>query len=141
MNNVMAKARSYNDMPITAGELAHRIVSYLQARKYEVAYSYDENKKTWCLIHARKTGKVRSVTGNRRALTVNMQTKKPRQCSIQIGTGEWGKNTIVSAIPMVVFPIIGFMNFVGSASSSKASEAELWMYIESIANKDFYKNR
>ena len=128
-------------MPISAGELAQRIVSYLQARKYEVAYSYDENKKTWCLIHARKTGKLRSVTGNRRALTVNIQTKKARQCSIQIGTGEWGKNTVVSAIPMVVFPIIGFMNFVGSASSSKASEAELWMYIESIANKDFYKNR
>jgi hypothetical protein len=41
---------------------------------------------------------------------------------------------------MVVFPIVGFMNFVGSAMSSKASESDLWLYIESLANKDFYKN-
>jgi len=136
----MAKTRKYANMPITAGELAHRIVNYLQARKYEVAYSYDENKKTWCLIHARKTGKLRTATGNRRAMTVNLTTKKARTCSITIGTGEWGKNTIVSAIPMVAFPVLGFMNFVGSATSSKASEGDLWLYIESVANKDFYKN-
>ena len=41
----MAKTKTYDNMPITAGELAHRIVNYLQARKYEVAYSYDEKKK------------------------------------------------------------------------------------------------
>jgi hypothetical protein len=74
-------------------------------------------------------------------MTVSLTTKKARQCSITIGTGEWGKNTIVSAIPMIAFPVLGFMNFVGSASSSKASEVDLWVYIESIANKDFYKNR
>lgn len=136
----MAKTRKYQNMPISAPELAHRIVNYLQARKYEVAYSYDEAKKTWCLIHARKTGKLRTVTGNRRAMTVSLTTKKARTCSITIGTGEWGKNTIVSAIPMIAFPVLGFMNFVGSASSSKASEVDLWVYIESIANKDFYKN-
>jgi hypothetical protein len=136
----MGKIRKYQNMPISAPELASRIVNYLQARKYEVAYSYDEVKKTWCLIHARKTGKLRTVTGNRRALTVSLTTKKARACSITIGTGDWGKNTIVSAIPMVVFPIVGFMNFVGSAASSKASEGDLWLYIESLANKDFYKN-
>ena len=136
----MAKTKTYDNMPITAGELAHRIVNYLQARKYEVAYSYDEIKKTWCLIHARKTGKLRTVTGNRRAMTISMTTKKSRQCKLVIGTGEWGKNTIISAIPMVAFPVLGFMNFVGSATSSKASEGDLWLYIESIANKDFYKN-
>jgi len=135
----MAKTRKYEKMPITAGELANRIVNYLQARKFEVVYSYDEKKKTWCLIHARKTGKLRTVTGNRRAMTINMTTKKARTCSITIGTGEWGKNTIVSAIPMVAFPVLGFMNFVGSATSSKATEGDLWLYIESIANKDFYK--
>ena len=74
----MAKTRKYENMPITAGELAHRIVNYLQARKYEVVYSYDEKKKTWCLIHARKTGKLRTVTGNRRAMTINMTTKKSK---------------------------------------------------------------
>lgn len=128
-------------MPITAPALAQRVVSYLQERKYEVAYSYDEKKKTWCLIQARKTGKLRSVTGNRRALNIALRTKKARQCTVSIGSGEWGKNTIISAIPMTVFPVVGFINFVNSAASSKMSEAELWLYIESIANKDFYKNR
>ena len=135
----MAKTRKYANMPISAGELAHRIVSYLQARKYEVVYSYDEKKKTWCLIHAKKASTLRKVTGNRRAMTINMTTKKARTCSITIGTGDWGKNTVVSALPMVAFPVLGFMNFVGSATSSKASEGDLWLYIESIANKDFYK--
>ncbi|MGI0058038.1 MAG: hypothetical protein ACREAK_11785 [Nitrosarchaeum sp.] len=137
----MTKTMNYENMPITAGELAHRIVNYLQARKYEVAYSYDETKKSWCLIHARKTGKLRTATGNRRALSIALTTKSSKQCRIAIGTGEWGKNTFISAIPMIVFPVLGFMNFVGSATSSKASESELWLYIESIANKDFYKNR
>jgi len=135
----MAKTRKYENMPITAGELAHRIVNYLQARKYEVVYSYDEKKKTWCLIHAKKASTLRKVTGNRRAMTINMTTKKAKTCSITIGTGDWGKNTVVSALPMVAFPVLGFMNFVGSATSSKASEGDLWLYIESIANKDFYK--
>ena len=135
----MAKTKKYDKMPITAGELCHRIVNYLQARKFEVVYSYDEKKKTWCLIHARKTGKLRTATGNRRAMTISVTTKRAKQCSITIGTGEWGKNTIVSAIPMVAFPVLGFMNFAGSAMSSKATESDLWYYIESIANKDFYK--
>jgi hypothetical protein len=137
----MAKTRKYENMPITAGELAHRIVNYLQARKYEVVYSYDEKKKTWCLIHARKAGALRTVTGNRRALTVSMRSKAKNQCAITIGSGEWGKNTILSGATMLAFPVLGFMNFVGSATSSKMSEVDLWMYIESQANKDFYKNR
>jgi len=137
----MTKIKNYENMPITAGELAHRIVSYLQVRKYDVAYSFDEIKKTWCLIHARKASKLRTATGNRRALSITLTTKSSKQCRVAIGTGDWGKNTVISAIPMVIFPFLGFMNFVGSATSSKASEVDLWLYIESIANKDFYKNR
>ena len=136
----MAKTRKYENMPITAGELAHRIVNYLQARRFEVVYSYDEKKKTWCLIHAKKASTLRKVTGNQRAMTINMTTKKARSCSITIGTGDWGKNTVVSALPMIAFPVLGFMNFVGSTTSSKATEGDLWLYIESVANKDFYKN-
>ena len=137
----MTKTKNYEGMPITAPALAQRIVSFLQEHKYEVAYSYDEAKKTWCLIQARKAGTLRSATGNRRALNIALRSKKARQCAVSIGSGEWGKNTIISAIPMVVFPIFGFMNFVNSAISSKMSESDLWLYIESIANKDFYKNR
>ena len=137
----MTKTMNYENMPISAPALAHRIVSYLHEHKYEVAYSYDEKKKTWCMIQARKSGALRKATGNIRALNIALRTKKKNQCTISIGSGEWGKNTIVSAIPMVVFPVVGFMNFVGSAMSSKMSESDLWLYIESIANKDFYKNR
>ena len=43
--DAMAKTKTYENMTITAGELAHRIINYLQVRKYEVAYSYDEKKE------------------------------------------------------------------------------------------------
>jgi hypothetical protein len=42
---------------------------------------------------------------------------------------------------MIAFPVVGFINFMNSAISSKMSESDLWYYIESIANKDFYKNK
>ena len=126
-------------MPVPAPVLAHRILNFLQENRYEVSYSYDEKKKTWAMIQARKAGALRTVTGNRRALNIALRTKKARECTVSIGSGEWGKNTILSAAPMLAFPVLGFMNFVGSAMSSKMSEADLWMYIESLANKDFYK--
>jgi hypothetical protein len=135
----MAKTKTYRNMPVSAPVLAQRVLNFLQEHKYEVSYSYDERKKSWCMIQARKAGTLRTVTGNRRALNVALRTKKARECTVTIGSGEWGKNTILSAAPMIAFPIVGFMNFVGSAMSSKMSEADLWAYIESIANKDFYK--
>jgi hypothetical protein len=134
----MAKTKTYRNMPVSAPVLAHRILNFLQEHKYEVSYSYDEKNKTWCMIQARKTGKLRTVTGNRRALNVALRTKKARECTISIGSGDWGKNTILSAAPMIAFPVFGLMNFIGSAMSSKMSESDLWLYIESIANKDFY---
>lgn len=137
----MTKTRSYEKMPITAPVLAQRVAGFLQEHKYEVSYSFDEVKKTWCLIQARKQGTLRTVTGNRRALNVDIRTKKKNQATVSIGSGQWGKNTIISAAPMIAFPVLGFFNFVNSALSSKMSEADVWMYVESIANKDFYKDQ
>jgi len=137
----MSKTKSFDKMPISAPVLAQRIVTYLQEHKYEVAYSFDEKKKTWCMIQARKASKIRTATGNRRALNIAIRTKKAKQCTISIGSGDWGKNTILSAAPMIAFPVVGFINFMNSAISSKMSESDLWYYIESIANKDFYKNK
>ena len=84
-------------MAVSAPLLAQRIVNFLQEHKYEVACSYDEKKKTWCMIQARKQGALRTVAGNRRALNVSLRTKKAKECTITIGSGEWGKNTILSA--------------------------------------------
>jgi len=72
----MSKTKTFRKMPVSAPVLAHRIVNYLQEQKYEVAYSYDEKKKRWCMIQARKQGAVRTLTGNRRALNIAMRTKK-----------------------------------------------------------------
>jgi hypothetical protein len=41
----MTKTKNYDNMPITAPALAHRIVNYLQEHGSEVAYSYDEKRK------------------------------------------------------------------------------------------------
>ena len=135
----MAKTREYDRMPISAPALAQRVLSYLQEHKYEVAFSADEKKKTWCLIQARKQGALRTATGNRRALNVDIRTKRKNQAVVTISSGQWGKNTILSAAPMMVVPVLGFFNVLNSALSSKMSEGDLWMYIESIANRDFYK--
>ena len=135
----MAKTKTFRKMSVTAPILAQRIINYLQENKYEVACSYDEKKKSWCMIQARKQGALRTVTGNRRALNVALRTKKARECTITIGSGEWGKNTILSAAPMMVFPVLGLMNFIGSAMSSKMSESDLWLHIETVVDKDFFK--
>ncbi len=135
----MAKTKSYKKMAVSAPVLAQRIVSFLQEHKYEVATSYDEKNKTWALIQARKQGALRTMTGNRRALNISLRTKKARECTISIGSGEWGKNTILSAAPMMIFPVLGLMNFVGSAMSSKMSEVDLWVFIEQTVDRNFYR--
>jgi hypothetical protein len=63
-NSSMSKTKSFDKMPISAPVLAQRIVTYLQEHKYEVAYSFDEKKKIWCMIQARKASKIRTATGN-----------------------------------------------------------------------------
>ena len=45
-------------------------------------------------------------------------------------------NTLSSQ--MMVFPVLGLMNFVGSAMSSKMSEADLWLFIEQTVDRDFF---
>jgi hypothetical protein len=42
---------------------------------------------------------------------------------------------------MIASPVVGFINFMNYVISSKMSESDLWYYIESITNKDFYKNK
>ena len=121
-------------MRIPLPVLAQRIITFLQENKYEVSYSADEAKKTWCMIQARKFSKLRTATGNRRSLDIALRGNK-KSCKITIGSGQWGKNTILSAAPMIAFPVLGFTNFVMSAVSSKMSEADLWEFIDAVATQ------
>ena len=91
-------------------------------------------KKAGFLIQARKSGKLRTVTGNRRSLDVAIRGTK-KSCKITIGSGQWGKNTILSAAPMMVVPVLGFANFIGSAAASKFQESDLWEYIDDVATQ------
>ena len=121
-------------MRIPLPVLAQRIITFLQENKYEVSYSADEANKTWCMIQARKFSKLRTATGNRRSLDIALRGNK-KSCKITIGSGQWGKNTILSAAPMIAFPVLGFTNFVMSAVSSKMSEADLWEFIDAVATQ------
>jgi len=114
----MAKTKTYTSMRIPAAVLAQRIVTFLQEHKYEVSYSADEAKKSWCMIQARKFSKLRTATGNRRSLDIALRKNK-NVVKITISSGQWGKNTILSAAPMIAFPVLGFVNFMSSALSSK----------------------
>ena len=120
-------------MRVTLPVLAQRIVSFLQEHKYEVSYSADEKSKTWCLIQARKFSKLRTATGHRRSIDIALRGNK-KECKITIGSGQWGKNTIISAVPMIAFPVLGFTNFVMSGISSKMSESDIWEYIEEVTS-------
>ena len=86
------------------------------------------------MIQARKFSKLRTATGNRRSLDIALRGNK-KSCKITIGSGQWGKNTILSAAPMIAFPVLGFTNFVMSAVSSKMSEADLWEFIDAVATQ------
>ena len=131
---LMAKTRTYRSLRIPAPVLAQRILTFLQENKYEVSYSADEEKKSWCMIQARKFSKLRTATGNRRSLDIAIRKTK-NDVKITIGSGQWGKNTILSAAPMIAFPVLGFTNFVMSAVSSKMSEADLWEFIDVVATQ------
>ena len=130
----MSKTRTYNRLRIPAPVLAQRIITFLQEKKYEVAYSADEAKKSWFMIQARKFSKLRTATGNRRSLDIAIRKTK-NDVKITIGSGQWGKNTILSAAPMIAFPVLGFTNFFMSAVSSKMSEADVWDFIDSVATQ------
>ena len=130
----MSKTRTYNRLRIPAPVLAQRIITFLQEKKYEVAYSADEVKKSWFMIQARKFSKLRTATGNRRSLDISIRKTK-NDVKITIGSGQWGKNTILSAAPMIAFPVLGFTNFFMSAVSSKMSEADVWDFIDAVATQ------
>ena len=130
----MAKTRTYSKLRIPAATLAHRILNHLSEIGFEVAYSYDESKKRWAIIQARKASTLRKAIGQRRTLQVQLHKTKDG-VKITIGTGDWGKNTIMSAAPMLVFPTLGFINFISSALSSKFTEADLWAYIDEVATQ------
>jgi len=86
----MAKTKTYTSMRIPAAVLAQRIVTFLQEHKYEVSYSADEAKKSWCMIQARKFSKLRTATGNRRSLDIALRKNK-NVVKITISSGQWGK--------------------------------------------------
>ena len=73
----MAKTRTYSKLRIPAATLAHRILNHLSEIGFEVAYSYDESKKQWAIIQARKASTLRKALGQRRTLQVQLH-KMPK---------------------------------------------------------------
>lgn len=124
----MAKKEQFEGYCADLKRLATRIQTYLAEHHFEVAFS--ENKTapmTVFFIQAVKKGALRTATGTRRSTDISIRGK-PDTFEIQIGTGEWGNNLIVSA-PLFVIPVVGIAATAARMYSAKKFESNLRKHI------------
>ncbi|MEO9308812.1 MAG: hypothetical protein ABI337_00785 [Nitrososphaera sp.] len=129
----MAKTHRFYDYNVDIERLATRIETYLTENNFEVAFSKDQTQPTsWCFIQARKLGALRTAAGARRSTDISIRGV-PNNFEVAVGTGEWGKNLIMSA-PLFVVPVIGIAATLTKIYTAKKFENNLWKYIKEQAN-------
>lgn len=124
----MAKTERFTGVNVDLERLATRIETYLQENKFEVAYSKDPKEpSTWFFIQARKAGALRTAAGARRSTDIAVKGE-PNNFEVSIGTGEWGKNLMMSA-PLFIVPMVGIVATVAKVYAGKKFEGNLRKYI------------
>ncbi|CAE6499165.1 MAG: hypothetical protein QXE84_05290 [Candidatus Nitrosotenuis sp.] len=129
----MGKTQKFHGYNTDIERLATRIETYLTENGFEVAFSKDQTRPvSWCFIQARKLGALRTAAGARRSTDISIRGS-PDNFEVSIGTGEWGKNLIMSA-PLFVVPVIGIAATLTKIYTAKRFEDNLWKYIKEQAN-------
>lgn len=129
----MAKTERFHGYNTDIERLATRIETYLTENGFEVAFSIDKQKPvSWCFIQARKLGMLRTAAGARRSTDISIRGA-PSNFEVTIGTGEWGKNLIMS-VPLMVFPVIAIAATLTKVYTGKRFESNIWKYIKEQAN-------
>ena len=123
----MAKTLQFIDKHIELERLANRIETYLQENKFEVAFSKDDSRKK-IFIQARKVGVLRTAAGARRSTDIMIEGS-PNRFQVTIGTGEWGKNLLMSA-PLFLVPIVGISATIAKLYTGKKFESNLWKFVK-----------
>ena len=129
----MTKTQRFSGYNVDIERLATRIETYLTENTFEVGFSKDQTKPvSWCFIQARKLGALRTAAGARRSTDISIRGS-PDNFEVTIGTGEWGKNLIMSA-PLFIVPVIGIVATLTKIYTAKKFEDNLWKYIKEQAN-------
>jgi hypothetical protein len=129
----MAKTERFNGYNVDIERLATRVENYLTESGFEVAFSIDQTKPvSWCFIQARKLGMLRTAAGARRSTDISIRGS-PDHFEVTIGTGEWGKNLIMS-VPLMVFPVVAIAATLTKVYTGKKFESNIWKYIKEQAN-------
>lgn len=129
----MAKTERFHKYSVDIERLATRIETYLTENGFEVAFSIDKEKPvSWCFIQARKLGMLRTAAGARRSTDISIRGS-PDNFEVTIGTGEWGKNLIMS-VPLMVFPVVAITATLAKVYTGKKFESNIWKYIKEQAN-------
>jgi len=124
----MAKTERYRGYHIDLERLATRIEAYLQENGFEVAFSKEPSEKlSLFFIQARKYGALRTVAGARRSTDIVIKGY-PNNFVLNIGTGEWGRNLLMS-IPLLIVPTIAIAATVAKLYVGKRFESNLRNYI------------
>lgn len=129
----MAKTERFSGLNVDLERLATRIETYLQENKFEVAFSKDPTEPaSWYFVQARKAGALRTAAGARRSTDIAIKGQ-PNDFEVSIGTGEWGKNLLMSA-PLFIVPMVGIVATVAKVYTGKKFESNLWKYIRDQVN-------
>ncbi|MEM2855757.1 MAG: zinc ribbon domain-containing protein [Candidatus Nitrosocaldaceae archaeon] len=129
----MAKTEHFTNLNVDLERLATRIETYLQENEYEVAFSKDQTEPaSWFFIQARKLSALRTVAGARRSIDIIIRGS-PNDFSVNIGSGEWGKNMLASA-PLFIVPLVGVTVTVAKLYAGKKAESNIWKFIKEQAS-------
>ena len=122
----MGKTKIYTDaFPLDI--IALKLGNYLQDNKDEVAYSHDEEHKTWFFIQTRKHGYLESSNKN----CINITIKGTREkCSVTIDSGVWGENTVDFSNPPVLLNYEGIMETDKKSINPLILESRIWNYLD-----------
>lgn len=129
----MAKTQRFHGYYADIERLATRIETYLTDTKFEATFSKDQSRPvSWCFIQARKIGALRTAAGARRSTDISIRGSSDN-FEVTVGTGEWGKNLMMS-MPLFVVPVIGIAATLTKIYTAKKFEDNLWKYIREQAN-------
>lgn len=125
----MRKAR-FRGRELEIGMLITRVRTYLEDKKFEVSIEYPSEYAPWWLVQASKGGKFRTISGTRRSTNIRIEGD-PNDFEVQLGTGELGKNLLVSS-SIAAVPTFGLAIPVSAtvvATMGRRFTNDLWEHI------------
>ena len=120
----MGKEGTWSDKNVDLKKLGEKIQQFFYDDGFSEVVMYDDPNGGWYEIQARKTGAFRTVVSSRKAIHTIIKGN-PNKFNISVGTGEWGKNFVVSAL------FTGGIGLLGMGFNLKFTN-KLWNFIKEL---------